>query len=147
MDALNALQIVTLVLLYGTSLGAFLVLAGLWCFRRLPHWVAAYYAGAVLLCGFGWEFWFAYGWGGGDSIAQRRTAQMNEVIPPWFNGIANALGDAFGIAVVGLLLVWLFCGISGAFDRWKWSRFFCAARLVCRREHPDRVDGLSGAAY
>ena len=96
MDALNALQIVTLVLLYGTSLGAFLVLAGLWCFRRLPHWVAAYYAGAVLLCGFGWEFWFAYGWGGGDSIAQRRTAQMNEVIPPWFNGIANALGDAFG---------------------------------------------------
>jgi len=120
MDALNTLQMVTVVLLYGTSLGSFLVLAGLWCFGRLPHWIAAYYSGAVLLCGFGWEFWFAYGWGGGASIAERRTAQMNELIPPWFNGVGNAMGDAFGIAVVGLVLVWLLCG-AAAFDRWKWS--------------------------
>ena len=65
MDSLNTLQMVTVVLVYGTSLGALVVLAGLWCVGRLPRWVTAYYVGAVLLCGFGWEFWFAYGWGGG----------------------------------------------------------------------------------
>lgn len=122
MDSLNTLQIVTAALLYTTSLGAFLVLAGLWWFRRLPNWIAAYYAGAVLLCGFGWEFWFAYGWGGGASIAERRSVLMNEAIPPWFNGVGNAMGDAFGIAVIGLFLVLLVCGKT-AFDRWEWSAF------------------------
>lgn len=40
----------------------------------------------------------------------------------WFNGVANAMGEAFGIAVIGLLLVLLVCGKT-AFDRWKWSAF------------------------
>jgi hypothetical protein len=122
MDELTNTQTLTVALLYGSAFGGLILLAILRLTGRLPHWVMLYYLCACFLCGAGWELWWTYGWPDGQSILLRRPEAMNEAVPLLANGVCNALGDAFGIAVVGLGLARVICG-KAAFDRWNWGVF------------------------
>jgi hypothetical protein len=66
--------------------------------------------------------WWTYGWVDGQPVLERRSEALNAAIPAIANGLGNSLGDAAGIALVGLGLARLFCG-KDAFDRWHWGVF------------------------
>jgi len=109
-------------LVYTTSFGSLAVLALLWLAGRLPRWIAAYYLGAFVLCAAGWEIWWTYGWVDGQAVTARRPEALNVAIPPLLNWLGNSLGDAAGIALLGLGLARWICG-RHAFDRWRWTVF------------------------
>ena len=119
-------EILTCIILYSSSAGALILMSILWHFKKIETWMFYYYVISVGMCGFGWEFWFAYGWAGGESIAERRSGEMNRVIPPWLNGILNSFGDAFAISLFGLILVILIQHRKtpkNAFKTWNYKSF------------------------
>ncbi len=64
------------------------------------------YLTSFLICAFGWEIWFTYGWVDGDHVNLRRTDYLNRTIPAHINWIVNSLYDA-AICLAGLFCLWL----------------------------------------
>lgn len=97
-----------------------------WLYRRhrLPGWVLSAYLGSFLLCAFGWELWFTYGWVSGDPVDVRRNDVLNKFIPMPINWLLNSLADAGSISLVGLWLMWRAAGRQGSvFGSWHWGPF------------------------
>ena len=65
MSELSGQQILTIAIVYGTSILPLLVLIVLYAVGKLPRWVAAVYLFSFLVCAVGLEIWFTFGlWGG-----------------------------------------------------------------------------------
>ena len=92
---------------------------------RIPSWILPVYASSFVVCAFGWELWFTYGWVAGDAVDLRRAPALNAAIPIHLNWLLNSLADAGSICLFGLLLVRRFIGDPArVFARWHWGAFF-----------------------
>ena len=90
----------------------------------LPRSVLTLYACIFIVCAFGWELWFTYGWIDGDPVDIRRSAELNTWIPQNINWLMNSLADAGTIGLGGLYITWLLCSRDNAiFIRWSWRAF------------------------
>ena len=124
MNELSGQQIVTVAIVYSTSILPLLILAVLYAVGKLPRWVAAVYLFSFLVCAVGWEIWFTFGLWGGAPVNGRRPQAMNLAIPQYANWALNSLADAAVICLVGLFLVWLIYGRSPTpFRGWRWGAF------------------------
>lgn len=125
MNELSGQQIVTLVIIYASSLIPLLILTILYAAGKLPRWVAAAYLLSFVVCAIGWEIWFTFGLWGGAPVSERRPPVMNLAIPQSVNWALNSLADAAAVCLVGLMLVWLVYGRrSTPFRRWRWGALF-----------------------
>ena len=90
---------------------------------KLSPWIRNMSAATFLICAWGWELWFTYGWVAGQSVSERRSDALNAAIPQDVNWLVNSLADV-GIGLFGLMLVWLVFGKSDkAFRHWHWGAF------------------------
>ncbi len=94
---------------YTASLLPLVVILTLYYLKVIPSWIIKLYFLSFLICGFGWEIWYTYGWVDGDPVWERRSEELNSVIPYQINWILNSLYDAF-VCVSGVFWVWLFGG-------------------------------------
>ena len=91
---------------------------------NIPLWVTSIYLGSFLVCAFGWELWFTYGWVDGDPINIRRSEALNQWIPIHINWLLNSMADAGTISLGGLWLMWRYSGKNNqVFQQWSWSAF------------------------
>ena len=91
---------------------------------NIPLWVPSIYLGSFLVCAFGWELWFTYGWVDGDPINIRRSEALNQWIPIHINWLLNSMADAGTISLGGLWLMWRYSGKNNqVFQQWSWSAF------------------------
>ena len=121
---LSGQQILTIAIVYATSILPLLVLVVLYAVGKLPRWVAAVYLFSFLVCAVGLEIWFTFGLWGGTPVSERRPPVMNLAIPQYVNWALNSLADAAAICLVGLLLVWLTYGRrTTPFRKWRWGAF------------------------
>jgi hypothetical protein len=92
---------------------------------QLPSWVSTIYLGAFLVCAFGWELWFTYGWVDGDSVIVRRSDALNNWLPIHINWLMNSLADAGTVTLGGIWLMWRYSGKDfSIFSYWNWRSFF-----------------------
>ena len=90
----------------------------------LPSSVLTLYAYIFIICAFGWELWFTYGWIDGDPVNIRRSAALNTWIPQDINWLMNSLADAGTIGLGGLYITWLLCKRDNEiFITWNWKAF------------------------
>ena len=124
MSDLSGQQILTITIVYATSILPLLVLIVLYAMGKLPRWVAAVYLFSFLVCAVGLEIWFTFGLWGGTPVSERRPPVMNLAIPQYANWAFNSLADAAVICLVGLLFVWLAYGRrTSPFCKWRWGAF------------------------
>ena len=91
---------------------------------NIPLWVPSIYLGSFLVCAFGWELWFTYGWVDGDPVNIRRSEALNQWIPIHINWLLNSMADAGTISLGGLWLMWRYSGKNNqVFQQWSWSAF------------------------
>ncbi len=91
---------------------------------QLPSWVSTIYLGAFLVCAFGWELWFTYGWVDGDSVIVRRSDALNNWLPIHINWLMNSLADAGTVTLGGIWLMWRYSGKDFLiFSYWNWRSF------------------------
>ena len=91
---------------------------------QLPSWVSTIYLGAFLVCAFGWELWFTYGWVDGDSVIVRRSDALNNWLPIHINWLMNSLADAGTVTLGGIWLMWRYSGKDfSIFSYWNWRSF------------------------
>jgi hypothetical protein len=91
---------------------------------KIPLWVPSIYLGSFLICAFGWELWFTYGWVEGDPVNIRRSEALNQWIPVHINWLLNSMADAGTISLGGLWLMWKYSGKNNkVFQQWSWSAF------------------------
>ena len=91
---------------------------------NIPLWVTSIYLGSFLVCAFGWELWFTYGWVDGDPVNIRRSEALNQWIPIHINWLLNSMADAGTISLGGLWLMWRYSGKNNqVFQQWSWSAF------------------------
>jgi len=93
-------------IIYSVSVLPTILIITLYYKKVLPLWVMKVYVMSFLICAFGWEIWYTYGWVDGDHVNLRRTDYLNRAIPAHVNWIVNSLYDA-AICLTGLLWVWL----------------------------------------
>jgi len=94
----------------------------LYSYKKLPAWTPLVYIACFLVCAFGWELWFTYGWAGGDNVDLRRSAILGSWIPMHINWTVNSLADAGTITLGGLWLTWKLCASdSTIFSKWSWK--------------------------
>lgn len=85
--------------------------------KVLPLWVMKVYLLSFLICVFGWEIWYTYGWVDGDHVNLRRSDDLNRILPAQINWVLNSLYDA-ALCLSGLFWVWLAGGKTlRLFDR------------------------------
>lgn len=124
MNGLSGQQMVTLGIVYATSILPLLLVSILYTVGKLPRWVAAVYLFSFLVCALGWEIWFTFGLWGGAPVSERRPPVMNLAIPQYANWALNSLADAAAVCLFGLLLVWLVFGRRPTpFREWRWGAF------------------------
>ena len=91
---------------------------------KIPRWAPSLYVVMFLMCSFGWELWFTYGWIDGDPVNIRRSSVLNEWIPIHINWLLNSMADAGTISLGGLWLMWKWSGKNSLiFEKWNWSAF------------------------
>jgi len=61
---------------------------------------------SFLICVFGWEIWYTYGWVDGDHVDARRSTNLSKALPAHINWFLNSLYNA-AICLTGLFWVWL----------------------------------------
>ena len=49
--------------------------------NKIPKWVFKLYVLMFLICAFGWELWFTYGWVDGTCVNLRRADILSYYIP------------------------------------------------------------------
>ncbi|MCX5994149.1 MAG: hypothetical protein NT177_08065 [Chloroflexi bacterium] len=124
MSELSGQQILTIAIVYATSILPLIVLIVLYALGKLPRWVAAVYLFSFLVCAVGLEIWFTFGLWGGAPVSERRPPVMNLAIPQYANWALTSLADAAAICLVGLFLIWLAYGRRPIpFRKWRWGAF------------------------
>ena len=94
------------IIIYSVSIIPAILIIILYYKNVIPLWVIKVYMVSFLICVFGWEIWYTYGWVDGDHVNLRRTDYLNRAIPAHVNWIVNSLYDA-AICLTGLFWVWL----------------------------------------
>ncbi len=121
---LTAEQLRVVVVVYTSAIVPLIVVPVLRLKRVIPAWVSKVYAVSFLVCAFGWELWFTYGWVAGDPVDLRRADALSAAIPMHINWLLNSLADAGSVCLGGLLLAWGLLGRDQEiFRRWSWGAF------------------------
>ena len=94
------------IVIYSVSILPTIFILALYYQKVLPLWVMKVYLLSFLVCVFGWEIWYTYGWVDGDHVNIRRSVYLNNAIPAHINWVVNSLYDS-AICLSGLLWVWL----------------------------------------
>jgi hypothetical protein len=103
--------------IYSVSILPTLFILVLYFKKVLPLWVMKVYLLSFLICVFGWEMWYTYGWVDGDHVNLRRSDDLNRILPVQINWVLNSLYDA-ALCLSGLFWVWLAGGKTlRLFDR------------------------------
>ena len=103
--------------IYAVSIIPAIIIIALYYKKVLPLWVMKVYLLSFLICVFGWEIWYTYGWVDGDHVNLRRSDYLNKVLPAHINWVLNSLYDA-ALCLSGLFWVWLAGGKTlRLFDR------------------------------
>ena len=122
--ALTEAQVGTVTTIYLASVVPAVIILFLYSVGKFPRWLLALYLATFVVCALGWEIWLTYGLVDGLDVSSRRPEALNTAIPMHVNWILNSLGDAAGVGLVGVLLVWLCYGKSNkAFEQWRWGAF------------------------
>jgi hypothetical protein len=122
--ALTEAQVGTVTTIYLASILPAVIILILYSIGKFPRWLFALYLATFVVCALGWEIWLTYGLVDGLDVSSRRPEALNNAIPMHINWILNSLGDAAGVGLVGVLLVWLCYGKSSrAFEQWHWGAF------------------------
>ena len=80
--------------IYSVSILPTLFILVLYFKKVLPLWVMKVYLLSFLICVFGWEIWYTYGWVDGDHVNLRRSDDLNRILPVQINWVLNSLYDA-----------------------------------------------------
>jgi len=110
---------------YTSALIPLIIIPYMYFKNKIPRWVPFVYLVMFLLCVFGWEIWFTYGFINGDNVDLRRAEVLSKLIPININWLLNSLADAGTICLGGLYLTWILMRKnSKIFYVWNWKCFF-----------------------
>ena len=97
-------QLRLVIVVYSASIIPLISISYLTYKNKIPKWIFKLYILMFLICAFGWELWFTYGWVDGACVNLRRADILSYYIPIDINWLLNSLGDAGAICLGGLFI-------------------------------------------
>ena len=116
-------QLRLIIVVYTASIIPLITIPYLTYKNKIPKWVFKLYVLMFLICAFGWELWFTYGWVDGACVNLRRADILSYYIPININWLLNSLGDAGAICLGGLFIAHKIYKNDSFLHKWDWKAF------------------------
>ena len=116
-------QLRLIIVVYSSSIIPLIIIPYLTYKNKIPKWVIKLYVLMFLICAFGWELWFTYGWVDGSCVNLRRADILSYYIPININWLLNSLGDAGAICLGGLFITHKIYKNDSFIHKWDWKAF------------------------